>query len=82
MLMVFASFMLAFAPRRIALFSLAFVVLLSAPRIMVGAHWFSDVYLGSLSIALIALPWMLCTPLAATVARGMENALTRLKQRS
>ena len=82
MLMVFASFMLAFAPRRTALCSLAFVVLLSAPRIMVGAHWFSDVYLGSLSIALIALPWVLCTPLATTVARGMENALARLKQRS
>lgn len=80
MLMVFASFMLVFAPRRIALWSLAFVVLLSAPRIMVGAHWFSDVYLGSLSIALIALPWVLCTPLARTTASRMERSLARLNQ--
>ncbi|WP_110674861.1 phosphatase PAP2 family protein [Salinicola sp. RZ23] len=77
MLMVFAGFMLRFAARRIALLSMAFVVLLSAPRIMVGAHWFSDVYMGALSIALIALPWVLCTPLAAAAAGGIQRALAR-----
>lgn len=78
MLMVFAGYMWAFAPRRIALWSLAFVVILSAPRIMVGAHWFSDVYLGSLSIALIILPWVLCTPVARRLARAIERCLSGL----
>lgn len=63
MLMVFAAFMLRFAQSRVAWLSVVFVVLLSAPRIMVGAHWFSDIYMGSLAIALIALPWVLLTPL-------------------
>ncbi|GAB2792708.1 phosphatase PAP2 family protein [Halomonas shantousis] len=64
MLMVFASFMLRFSDRMIGALSVAFVVLLSAPRIMVGAHWFSDVYMGALAIALVVLPWVLYTPLA------------------
>lgn len=78
MLMVFASYMIAFASRRIAAWSLVFVVVLSAPRIMVGAHWFSDVYLGSLSIALIVLPWVLCTPVARMAAQGIESRLAKL----
>ncbi|WP_158772568.1 phosphatase PAP2 family protein [Cobetia sp. L2A1] len=81
MLMVFAGYMLAFAPRHIALWSLIFVVILSAPRIMVGAHWFSDVYLGSLSIALTALPWVLCTPLAHAATSHIEHSLERLDRR-
>ncbi|RKQ96854.1 lipid-A kinase [Kushneria sinocarnis] len=75
MLMIFAAFMLRFADRYTAWLSMAFVVLLSAPRIMVGAHWFSDVYMGSLSIALLILPWLLCTPLASQLATRIGRLL-------
>ncbi|WP_084388294.1 phosphatase PAP2 family protein [Kushneria phosphatilytica] len=75
MLMIFAGFMLRFADRRPAWMSMAFVVLLSAPRIMVGAHWFSDVYMGSLSIALLILPWLLCTPLAPTLVERIGRLI-------
>ncbi|WP_110666510.1 phosphatase PAP2 family protein [Salinicola halophilus] len=78
MLMVFAGFMLRFADRQVAAWSVAFVVLLSAPRIMVGAHWFSDVYMGALSIALLALPWVLCTPLASRTAAAVQYGISRL----
>ncbi|MDH4573907.1 PA-phosphatase [Salinicola acroporae] len=78
MLMIFAGFMLRFADRRTAGWSVAFVMLLSAPRIMVGAHWFSDVYMGALSIALLALPWVLCTPVATTVTTLVQRGLSRL----
>ncbi|RAH37856.1 phosphatase PAP2 family protein [Halomonas sp. SL1] len=81
MLMVFAGFMLRFADRCIAGWSLAFVVLLSAPRILVGAHWFSDVYIGALSIALLLLPWVLCTPMAEGLTRAIRQALPRLPLR-
>lgn len=79
MLMIFAGYMLRFADRRVATWSVAFVVLLSAPRIMVGAHWFSDVYMGALSIALLALPWVLCTPLASRSAGAIQRGLSRFK---
>ena len=78
MLMVFAGFMLKFASRRLATLSVALVVLLSAPRIMVGAHWFSDVYMGSLAIALIVLPWWLGTPLASTITRALADRLQHI----
>ncbi|KAA0020969.1 phosphatase PAP2 family protein [Salinicola corii] len=78
MLMIFAGFMLRFADRRTAGWSIAFVLLLSAPRIMVGAHWFSDVYMGALSIALLALPWVLCTPVATTMTTLVQRGLSRL----
>ncbi|WP_110655526.1 phosphatase PAP2 family protein [Salinicola halimionae] len=78
MLMIFAGFMLRFADRRIAGWSLAFVLLLSAPRIMVGAHWFSDVYMGALSIALLILPWVLCTPVAGGMTKLIQRGLPRL----
>lgn len=73
MLMIFAAFMLRFAEARLAWLSVLFVVLLSAPRIMVGAHWFSDIYMGSLSMALIVLPWLLCTPAAARCATWISG---------
>ncbi|WP_106476917.1 phosphatase PAP2 family protein [Phytohalomonas tamaricis] len=79
MLMVFAAFMLRFSDRRVGLLSMAFVVLLSAPRIMVGAHWFSDVYMGSLTIALIALPWVLCTPLASRCVKEIVRMAQRFR---
>ncbi|WP_251977305.1 phosphatase PAP2 family protein [Salinicola avicenniae] len=80
MLMIFAGFMLRFADRRIALASVAFVVLLSAPRIMVGAHWFSDVYMGALSIALLILPWVLCTPLASGMVQRLQQLLAHRRR--
>jgi membrane-associated phospholipid phosphatase len=75
MVMIFAAFMMRFAKRRLALWSIASVVLLSAPRILVGAHWFSDVYVGALSIALLVLPWILCTSVVSGMTRLAEKAL-------
>jgi len=31
------------------------------PRIMAGAHWFTDIAVGSLSISLVGLSWVLLT---------------------
>ena len=73
--MIFAAFMMRFANRRVAFWSIVSVVLLSAPRILVGAHWFSDVYVGGLSIALLILPWVLCTPVIVGMTRLAEKAM-------
>ncbi|WP_456269409.1 phosphatase PAP2 family protein [Kushneria sp. AK178] len=78
MAMIFAAFMWHFADRLIAWLATALVVLVCAPRIMVGAHWVSDVYVGALSIALIALPWVLCTPLASGAVHQLVALFKRL----
>ncbi|WP_017429918.1 phosphatase PAP2 family protein [Vreelandella jeotgali] len=83
MSMIFAAFMLTFGDRLTRIVSLALVACAVAPRVMVGAHWLSDILVGSLSIVLLLLPWVLCTPVArkssAAIAGGMERSQHRLK---
>lgn len=74
-MMIFAAFMLRFGSRGFGVASVILVILLSFPRIMVGAHWFEDVYMGSLSIALILLPWLLLTPPIVTVSNMLMRVL-------
>lgn len=77
--MIFAAFMFRFSKKRVAWFSAALVVILTAPRIMVGAHWFSDIYVGSLATCLIMVPWFLLTPFAN---KGVPRLFQRLEQRA
>lgn len=78
MLMIFAAFMLRFAPRWMGLTACLMVVVFTLPRIMVGAHWFTDIYMGSLSICLIFLPWLLLTPLSERVLARLTPPVDRL----
>ena len=65
----------------LGLVSVAAVIVLSAPRIIGGGHWFSDVYLGALAIALLTLPWVLCTACAARLSERLQHGLARLMSR-
>lgn len=72
MLLIFTSFMWRYFGRR-ALASCLFVfVLFSLPRIMSGAHWFTDVAVGSLSIVLVVMSWMLLSPASDRIIRWLE----------
>ncbi|ART62498.1 phosphatase PAP2 family protein [Kushneria marisflavi] len=82
MAMIFAAFMWRFADRLVAWSATMLVMLVCAPRIMVGAHWVSDVSVGALSIALITLPWVLCTPLVSNAVQGLVRLSNRLAVRA
>ncbi|WP_457808635.1 phosphatase PAP2 family protein [Kushneria sp. EE4] len=77
MLMVFTAFILRFGDHRPAIVSAIMIAVLSAPRVMAGAHWLQDVYMGSLAIALVVLPWVLCTPIAPSCVEAMERMAQR-----
>lgn len=62
MLMIFAAFMWRYFGLRTFLIASIIVIVFSMPRIAAGAHWFTDVYVGSLSIASFCLSWLLLTP--------------------
>ncbi|RKS87002.1 lipid-A kinase [Orbus hercynius] len=62
MLMIFAAFMWRYFGLKAFIQSAIVVVIFSAPRIIAGAHWFTDVYVGSLAITSIVLSWFLITP--------------------
>lgn len=62
MLLIFSGFILRYFTRRAFAIALVIMVLFSLPRIMIGAHWFTDIYVGSVSLVSILLSWFLCTP--------------------
>ncbi|CAK9885407.1 MAG: Lipid A 1-diphosphate synthase [Candidatus Erwinia impunctatus] len=62
LLMIFASYMLRYFSLRFFSLSVAIVLIFASPRIMIGAHWFTDVAVGSLSIVLVGMSWWLLTP--------------------
>lgn len=64
MLLMFTGFVLRYFGPKAFIIALLIFFVFASPRIMIGAHWFTDVYVGSLSIALVGLPWVLLTPLS------------------
>jgi len=78
-LFLFAAFMWRFAGLKVMLVSLVAAVILSAPRILSGAHWFSDVYFGAIAINLIIAPWFLLTPAGPAMARGLTAGMARVQ---
>nr|VXZ82334.1 Inner membrane protein yeiU [Klebsiella pneumoniae] len=47
MLLIFASFMWRYFGRRALGVALIIFVVFAFPRVMIGAHWFSDIAVGS-----------------------------------
>lgn len=78
-LILFTAFMWRFAGFRVMLVSALFAVLLSAPRILSGAHWFSDVYFAALAINLVVTPWILLTPVGPGLARLITSGLIKVR---
>ncbi|ALV91674.1 MULTISPECIES: phosphatase PAP2 family protein [Pantoea] len=75
MLIIFACFMWRYFGFRAFLVALLIVVIFGLPRIMAGAHWFTDVAVGSLSVVLVGLPWWLLTPASDKLVNWLNRAL-------
>lgn len=68
-LLMFTTMIWYFAGRSYGLILMMLSVVMLLPRLVVGAHWLSDIAVGSCSIGLMALGWLLATPLHAVVIR-------------
>ncbi|PKH24357.1 hypothetical protein CIG19_07940 [Enterobacterales bacterium CwR94] len=75
MLIIFACFMWRYFSRRAFAIGVVIVVAFSLPRIMIGAHWFTDIAVGSLSIVLVGLSWWLLTPASDYVVNWFNRTL-------
>lgn len=75
MLLIFAAFMLRYFGKTAGIIGLIIVVVFAFPRVMIGAHWFTDITVGSLTVALIGLPWCLLTPLSDRLITLFDNYL-------
>lgn len=68
-LLIWGMFMSVFAKRIgqvVLIWGLALLFMM--PRLVAGAHWGQDDYIGGVLLALLALGWGYCTPFAAKVA--------------
>ena len=63
-LVVLTGFLWRYFGRRGLLGGCLLFWLCTTPRFIGGAHWFSDIYAGSLGIGLLILPWLLLTPVS------------------
>lgn len=72
MLLIFSVYMWKYIGKDAFAKALAVFVIFSLPRIMGGAHWFTDVYVGSVSFVLLVLSWILLTPVADMFISWLE----------
>lgn len=63
---------------RLALLALAYGFFLCLPRLAVGAHWVSDIAVGSGSIVLFALSWVFFTPFFSWLTSRVERFFTKI----
>lgn len=77
----FATFLL-FAcycfPRRYLYAVVPLVLALAMPRVMSGAHWFTDFICGSIPLALITGAWLFHTPMAYRLTEAMIRPVEKL----
>lgn len=75
MLLIFTSFMGKYFGKRAFFTSLLVFIIFSLPRIMSGAHWFTDIAVGSVSIVLVVMSWVLLTPFSDRMIQYLESKL-------
>lgn len=73
MLLIFSFVMLRYLGVRAFTAAMAVFAVFSLPRIMSGAHWFSDVAVGSVSVTLIACSWVMLTTCSDRVVAFLEQ---------
>lgn len=72
-LIAWGIFVIMFARGKRKILPLLAVIILLLPRLIAGAHWFTDLMVGSTFIALVALAWAYCTPLGRWADAAAEK---------
>lgn len=80
MLLIFTGFMLRYFGKKAFAIAVVIFLIFMLPRVMIGAHWFTDIFVGSLSVALVCLPWALLTPLSDGLISLLDRYLPGKKK--
>lgn len=75
---LFAAVISYLSTKRLAFLASCYALFLCLPRLITGAHWLSDIIVGSGAIALVFLSWLFCTPFFETSVRGIESLFQKL----
>jgi len=76
--LLFAASFTYFAGWRLGIWAILYAAFLCLPRLITGAHWLSDVIIGSGSITLFCLGWAFCTPFGSWAIEKLQRSLLRL----
>jgi membrane-associated phospholipid phosphatase len=79
--LLFAASFTFFAGWRFGLVAWGYALFLCLPRLITGAHWLSDVILGSGSIALLFLGWAFYSPFSQRIIDGIEKGISWIKRK-
>lgn len=77
--LLFASALSYLGGWRLGVWGCFYAAFLCMPRLITGAHWLSDILVGSGSILLITLSWALCTPLFARCTALIISISTKMR---
>lgn len=66
--------------RKIGFMALLYGIIFCLPRLVVGAHYLSDILIGSAGIGLLALAWLYFTPAMFFLTKMAENIISRCNQ--
>jgi Kdo2-lipid A phosphotransferase len=72
---LFAASYAYFAGRKLGIPACCYAIFLCLPRMIAGAHWLSDILIGSGCLTLFFLSWALCTPLHEKITKRIEKLL-------
>ena len=61
--------------RKKALLATGFGIIFILPRLIIGAHWLTDILIGSVSLVLFVIAWTFYTPFYHTVVSKLESFL-------
>ncbi len=79
---LFAASYAFYSNRKLAIIGWIYGIFMCLPRLIIGAHWFSDIVLGSGSIALLFLSWAFYSPIGEKVTQKITWLLARSKSAS
>ncbi|MDN3504697.1 MAG: phosphatase PAP2 family protein [Rhabdochlamydiaceae bacterium] len=79
LMFIFAMNLLLDRPK--AFFATLIGIFFILPRLIIGAHWLTDILIGSLSITMFIIAWTFYTPLYHTFVTKMENILRTATKR-
>lgn len=77
--LLFALTYAFFAGKRWGTIAIFYAIFLCLPRLIAGAHWFSDIMVGTGSIVLLSFSWAFYTPLYIKGSMFIEKALRKIK---
>lgn len=71
--LLFAASFSYLAGWRLGILASLYAAFLCMPRLITGAHWLSDVIVGSGTITIVFLSWAFCTPMFSRFTQGCER---------